>query len=411
MESLKVIAFTHKTLPFELIGKLHLDAENQSAVLGALKINYGFEELLYLSTCNRVELILKTEILLDNKFIQEICNFINSRLNLAECEQIAIGAEVFIGELAVDHLLRVASSLDSMVVGEREIITQVRKAYDNCNSLGLTGDTLRLLVRHTIETAKEVYTKTDIAKNPVSIVSLAYRQLKEHGIKNNAKLIFVGSGETNSTMASYLQKHKFANFSVFNRTLENAKILAKTLNGQAYSLEELQNYKAGFDVLVVCTSASSPIITNKLYKQLIGSDKHKKIIIDLGIPANVEDEVFYNNDKIHYINIQSLKEKANANLQLRKGEIAKCENIIQDKIILFNRLQNERRIELAFGEIPKQVKAIKETAISEVFAKEINQLNPESKVLLEKVLSYVEKKYNAVAIKTAKNVLQSPELK
>ncbi|HRH11021.1 MAG TPA: glutamyl-tRNA reductase [Bacteroidia bacterium] len=408
MDSLKVIAFTHNNLSLEQIGKLHLDAEHQALVLGALKINFGLEELLFLSTCNRVEVIMKSDSEINTDLVKEICTFINRNIGENDTLTLSENAEIFQGEKAVEHLLRVASSLDSLVVGEREIITQVRKAYDYCNSLGLTGDLIRILVKHTIETAKDVYTHTDIAKNPVSIVSLAYRQLKELGIKNNARLLFVGSGVTNTAFANYLQKHQFANFSVFNRTLANAEKLASSLNGNAFSLEALNSYQGGFDVMVVCTASSSPVVNKAIYDQLTSGENSKKIIIDLGIPANVDATVIENNKRIHYINIQSLKEIAATNLQLRKNEISKCEKIIAEKTEQFNQLLNERRIELAFGEIPKKVKAIKEIALSEVFAKEIDQMDENGRQVLDKVLSYVEKKYNAVAIKTAKEVLRSP---
>jgi glutamyl-tRNA reductase len=299
----------------------------------------------------------------------------------------------------------VASSLDSMVVGEREIITQVRKSYDFCNMLGLTRDFLRLLVKQTIETAKEVYTKTDIAKNPISIVSLAYRKLREQGMKNDSRIVFVGSGETNIAMANYLQKHKFANFTVFNRTLENAEKLAKTLKGKALPLIELENYDKGFDVLVVCTSSNKHVVTNQIFEKLNKNETTKKIIIDLSLPSNVDEEIIANNKKVVLININSLKEQAEINMQLRKNEVEKCQQIILSKAEQFNWLHKERRIELAFGEVPKQVKAIKELALNEVFVKEINSLDVQSKEVLDKVLAYVEKKYNAVAIKTAKDVL------
>jgi glutamyl-tRNA reductase len=406
LEGLKIIAFTHKNLDLELIGKLHLNEEDQRSVLGALKLNFNIEELVYLSTCNRVELILCTDKEADKAFIKEICLFINSRLNNSETEKLSSQAEVFEGEKGAEHLLRVASSLDSLVVGEREIITQVRKSYDQCNEMGLTGDFTRLLVKHSIETAKEVYTKTNIAKNPVSVVSLAYRQLKDAGIKDNARILFVGSGVTNTAMAAYMHKHKFANFTVFNRTKENAEKLANVLGGNAFTLEDLKTYTSGFDVMVVCTSASEPVITSEIYSSLNLNDTAKKIVIDLGLPANVERKVIEKN-KINYISINSLKETAEANLELRKKETVKCEAIIENKMKQFRELHDERRIELAFGEIPKQVKAIKNLAVTEVFAKEIGQLDEQGKEVLEKVLSYVEKKYNAVAIKTAKDVLKN----
>ena len=406
MDTFKVITFTHKNLPLEFIGSLHLSPDEQQQVLGALKVHFGLEELLFLSTCNRVEVLLKTERDLSTAFILELILFINSRLTSDEQQRLVAAAEIFTGDEGVEHLLRVASSLDSLVVGEREIITQVRKAYDYCNDLGLTGDFIRLLIRKTIETAKDVYTHTDIAKNPVSVASLAYRQLRELGIKNQARIVFVGSGETNTILANYFQKHEFANFTVFNRTLTNAQTLAAKLRGESFELSSLPTYDGGFDVLVVCTASSEVIITDSIYAQLTKGDNTKKVIIDLGVPANVHPQVAANK-LVHYIDINSLKARAEANLQLRRNEIQKCEEMIAEKTREFNAMYDERKVELAFGEVPKQVKAIKDLALNEVFAKEINRLDDQGKEVLEKVLTYMEKKYNAVAIKTAKEVFLS----
>jgi glutamyl-tRNA reductase len=401
LESFKVIAFTHKTLPLELVGKLHLSPEEQEQQLGAMKIHFDFEELIYLCTCNRIELMVTGGV--EQDLVRRIALFLNSRLTETEALQLASGAEVFEGPEGVQHLLRVASSLESLVVGEREIITQVRKAYDICNQMGLTGDFLRLLVRQTIETAKDIYTHTDIARNPVSVASLAYRQLRDLGIKNDARIIFVGAGETNTVLANYFQKHKFANFTVFNRSLAKATQLAAVLKGRAFELGELVAFKEGFDVLVVCTSSGEPVITSEIYASL-NQDTQKKVIIDLGLPANVDGRIA-TQSSVHYIDINSLRAQADVNMQLRKNEITKCERIIAQKSVQFEDLYAERRVELAFGAVPKQVKAIRELAVNEVFAREINQLDPASKEVLEKVLTYMEKKYNAVAIKTAKEVL------
>jgi glutamyl-tRNA reductase len=404
LDSFKVIAFTHQNLPLQLIGKLHLDNDMQATTLGALKLNFGFEELLFLNTCNRVELFMSGEKEIDAALIKELVLFINSTLNNAELDELTAKAEIYENDEAVKHVFSVAASLESLVVGEREIITQVRKAYDYCNLLGLTGDYIRLLIKQTIETAKNIYTNTDIARNPVSVVSLAYRQLRELGIKNDARIIFIGSGETNTAMAGYLQKHKFANFLVFNRTIENARKLAKTLNGNAYGLSELGNYEAGFDVMVVCTSHSDAIVDKKMFTKLSAGEVSKKVIIDLALPQNVSQEVA-ELENISYININSLKARADVNLQLRKNEMLKCEEIIQTKIEQFKWLCRERKIEIAFGAIPKEVRAIKDMAMQEIFVKEVNLLDSASKEVLDKVLAYVEKKYNAIAIKTAKEVM------
>ncbi|HQQ95436.1 MAG TPA: glutamyl-tRNA reductase [Bacteroidia bacterium] len=401
VENFKLIAFTHKRLPFELIGRLHIDLESQKKVLPLIKAQFQFRELLYLSTCNRIEFMVLSEDDMGNEKLSEILSTLNPDLTAAELQDLVAGADYYAGKQAVEHTLKVASSLESLVVGEREIITQVRKAFEHCNDLGLTGDFFRLLIRHTIETAKDIYTSTQIARNPVSVASLAYRQLRDLGIRDEARIVFVGAGETNTTLASYFKKHQFANFTVFNRSVENAEKLATTLNAKAFGLPDVLNYSNGFDVLIVCTGSSEAIIDQAVFKALRKGESGRKVIIDLSIPANVTSQVACD-PQVHYIDINSIRQKAEINLQRRKSEIIKCEEIINNKIGQFQALCRERRVELAFSEVPKQVKAIKELALKEVFAKEIGSLDQGSKAVLEKVLVYMEKKYNAVAIKTAK---------
>jgi len=404
VNSFKIISITHKLVHLDLIGKLHLDETNQQHYLGAAKMMLSFKELMFLSTCNRVEFLVVTENEISEAVLSELYRSINSRISDEELKELIIGTSVYENEKGLTHLFEVSSSLDSLVVGEREIITQVRKAYEYCNILGLTGDVIRLAIKQTIETAKQVFTDTDIAKNPVSIVSLAYRQLRNLGIKNNDRVLFIGAGETNVSMSHYLKKHQYANFTVFNRTLANAITLADSLKGKAFELADLSNYKGGFDVIISCTSSQSPIVTEAIYKSLLQGDSSKKVIIDLAIPTDIERSVIENYD-ITYIDIESLKKQAEENLLKRQNEINACNKIIFNKVEEFKLLFQERKIELAFGEIPKKIKQIKHAAIHEVFAKEVNSLDENGKIVLDKLLSYMEKKYNALAIKTAKRVI------
>lgn len=409
MTSVKLISITHKLAPLELIGKLHLDENHQQNYLGALKLKMDLKELMFLSTCNRVEFIVNTDLEINADFLTVLFLGINSQLSAGETEALVSKTLVYEGTDALTHLFEVCASLDSLVVGEREIITQVRKAYEFCNAMGITGDTIRLAIKQAIETAKLVYTDTNIAKNPVSIVSLAYRQLRNLGIKNNARIVFVGAGETNANMAKYLKKHEYANFTVFNRSLANAEKLALELNGRARELSHITDFKEGFDVLITCTASQEPVITNEVYTILKGNDTSKKVIIDLALPADVDKSVIALND-VCYIDIESLKKQAAENLLKRESEIDACKSIINTKVEDFKLLFQERKIELAFGEVPRQIKSIKETAINEVFAKELGAMDSGSKEVLEKVLNYMEKKYNALTIKTAKKVFLEEDL-
>jgi glutamyl-tRNA reductase len=121
-----------------------------------------------------------------------------------------------------------------MIVGEREIITQVRNAFELCKKNGLTGDFIRILLRHTIETAKRVYTETTIATKPVSVVSLAYHKLRDMNISLDARFLIIGAGVTNTNMSKFLRNHGFKKFTVYNRTLSKAENLAKDLNLKSF---------------------------------------------------------------------------------------------------------------------------------------------------------------------------------
>ncbi len=404
LDSLQIVAFTHKQIKINEIGLLHLSEESQEQILPAIKTKFLFSEFMFLSTCNRVELIFKTPDDISRETLTSILTEINPAISNEDAETIANSAAIFKGIHAVEHLFNVASSLDSLVIGEREIITQVRRAYEICNKIGVTGDLIRLLVKHTIETAKDVYTNTDIAKNPVSIVSLAYRQLRDLNIKNDARILIIGAGETNTTLAKYLQKHKYANFVVFNRTESKAQVLANELGGIAFQLNELKNYTKGFDVLITCTSSETPIVTKEIYTSLLVGEKGKKVVIDLAVPNDI-DRNLPNEFDIKLIAVETLKDQAQENLVKREKELNACSNVISNHIDEFLQIHRERSVELAFGEIPKRVREIKEVALNEVFAKDLGTLDTSSREVLDKVLAYMEKKYNAVAMKTAKEAL------
>jgi glutamyl-tRNA reductase len=263
---------------------------------------------------------------------------------------------------------------------------------------------IRLLVKHTIETAKDVYTKTSIANKPVSVVSLAYRKLKDLNVKLDARFLIIGAGQTNILMSKFLKKHGFTNFAIFNRTFSNAQKLATELNGKAFSLSELSQYKNGFDVILTCTAAAEHIITKEIYSSLLAGETSKKIVIDLSVPNDL-DPTLQHNFPICLVDVTTLQSIANENLQERKKELNACHEIICEKVEEFRKALKERKVELAMSEVPRKVKEIRETAINAVFAKEIDALDESSKDVLEKVLAYMEKKYISVPMKMAKDIL------
>ena len=404
LDSFHIIAFTHRQLEVNQIGLLHIDSNDQKQRLQNVRSALSIDELLFLSTCNRVEFMFTTEKLITDAFIIQFISALYPQMEETKKRVFLSNNEIYSGEEAVNHLFSVASSIDSMIVGEREIITQVRNAYDQSNKHGLTGDFMRLVIKHTIETAKRVYTETSIATKPVSVVSLAYHKLKLTKLALDARILIVGAGVTNTNLSRFLKKHGFTNFTVFNRTLSKAEQLAKEIKGKALPLSELQQYAQGFDVLLTCTGTDHHLIGLPLYEQLLQKESTRKIVIDLAIPQDLHPDII---DKypVNYISVDVLQKESNQNLKERSKEVQHVEEILAEALFSFDYLVKERSVELAMREVPKQVKQIKTTAINEVFKQEIESMDEHSKEVLEKVLGYMEKKYISGPMKLAKDIL------
>ena len=403
LREFKVIAFTHKNLEVSEIGNLHIELDFQEYRLRQVKAQLQLDELLFLSTCNRVEYFIVSAAACDRVFLEQFFFDLYPLMDDELRNRFVQSAEVYEGEKAVEHLLRVASSIDSMVIGEREIITQVRSAFESCKRMGLTGDFIRLLMRHTIETAKKVYTNTSISKKPVSVVSLAYHKLRELNIALDARFILVGAGVTNTNMSRFLKKHGFTNFVVFNRTLAKAESLANELKGTAYSLDELATYDKGFDVIITCTGSDNHLITPKIYQNLVQGETSKKTVIDLAIPYDLDPQIT-KRFSVKHISVDHLKVISEANLKERSKEIQHVEEILFEELEKFHMMYKQRQVEIAMRDVPQKIKDIKTTAKA-VFAQDIANLDASALETLEKMLEFMEKKYISVPMKMAKEIL------
>ena len=404
LKYLKVIAFTHKQIELKELGRLVICQENLTDKLQRVKSQFGISEIFYLATCNRVEFVMLTQQVVDKAFAKQFMDAIDMGLCPISTGTFLDAASIYEDREALEHLLRTSCSLESLIVGEKEILAQLRKAYENCKEAGLTGDGLRMFMNCIVKTAKEVYTHTNISKNPISVVSLAYRKLKDLKLCTNARVLIIGAGETNRNISKYLQKHKFSNFAVFNRTVANATQLAADLSGEAFNLEALKTYNKGFDAIITCTSSTEPIITPEIYKGLLNGDTDRKTIVDLAVPNDTHPDVLLQ-FPVNFIEVHSLNEVAKKNLQERYEELTHAEAIIDENINGFLLELKQRRIELAMRQVPEKIKEIRNTAINSVFAEEVQGMDQASREILEKVINYMEKKYISVPMIMAKDIL------
>ncbi|MFM7729006.1 MAG: hypothetical protein ACKO7B_20070, partial [Flavobacteriales bacterium] len=187
MNDLRVVALTHKNFPLETIGLFHIADDQREKILSHVKDVCGIGEIMYLSTCNRVEFIFTLPHYVCPGVTAQLLKATGVDLKEEEVRSVAARAERCNGLDAAEHLLNVASSLDSAIIGEREIITQLRKAYEESVAMQLSGDDLRLIVRQCIQTAKEVFTMTDLAKKPVSVISIAWEQFHNQDLPVDAR--------------------------------------------------------------------------------------------------------------------------------------------------------------------------------------------------------------------------------
>jgi glutamyl-tRNA reductase len=401
----KIITLTHHHAKLQDIGRYVLESnEALAGKLHIVKSDLGLDELMYLATCNRIMFFVSTPKKIEKSFIGELLFALHGHIPKEHLEAAAGAFNIYEGRDAVRHLFEVASSIDSLVVGEREILRQIRESYENCLKVKLTGDSIRLAMRFAIEGAKGVYSHTRIGDKPISVVSLAIKELLGKNPSFDSKILLVGAGQTNTLLGKLLLGKGFTNFTVFNRTLEFAEKLGKKISAKGHQLSELSNYSGGFDILIVCTGATEPIINAEIFKNLLNGDNSKKIIIDLSVPRNVSPAVI-EIPIVTYIEIESLREKATQNMSFRQLEVEKAKEILDEKLLEFEAAFRARLIERALKNVPQQVKAIKERAMNDIFKDEVDALDTTSRDLLERMLTYMEKGCISLPMKTAKEAL------
>ena len=408
LDHFQVISISHEKLETEDLEQFVIKYKSQDELKGTLleiKSSFNIEELVYLSTCNRLMILLYRKETFDYPEIQQLLETINPNHISALAHGIEKVVNFYKGDECVRHVFEVSSSLQSLVIGEREIFRQFRSSYSQCKSFGLTGDNLRLLEKTTVAAAKDVYTSTKIGEKPVSIVSLALQSLLKLQPSKKSRILMVGSGETNTTFGRFLKKHQFEDIVIFNRSFNNANELSKEIGAKAYHLSDLNHYDKGFDILICCTAATEPIINPEIYRGLLGQNKDKKILIDLSIPNNISKNVVAGNEVVH-INIDSLRSLAHENLKSRRGNIAASRILINYHLDNFTVMYDQRQIEKAFSKLPKEIKSIKERALEQVFKSKLEGLSEESQQVLLEMMDYMEKKCVAAPIKIAKELAE-----
>lgn len=326
MQRYRVVTITHKTAKVNRL-KDYLIADSDEDVadypakrLKELKNAFEIDELLYLNTCNRVTFFFTSDRVIDNKFLKDLFLFINPNFNKELINLHLSKAMVFEKEDAVKHFMGVAASFDSLVIGEREILGQIKSAYMNAKKHGLCGDDIRLAFQQAIVFAKKIHCDTRIGEKPVSVVSLAFRTLLERNITKDAKVMIIGAGQTNHLMTNLLNKYGIHNVTVYNRTLSKAEDLAARFeNGKAIEFDKLINHSEDVDIILTCTGANYVVLTKEIFERIAPKGK-KAIIVDLAVPQDVAQEII-ESENVDYIDVASLEKKSTREYAFQKRRV------------------------------------------------------------------------------------------
>jgi glutamyl-tRNA reductase len=405
IKNFKILTITHRNTNLSELGNFvvkYADQEELKSNLHRLKDQFNLNELLYLATCNRVMYFFHTNQKIDYTFIADFFQNINPSLSQTEIDNLDECTSFYEGDEALNHLYEVAASVDSLIVGEREILRQLREAYNQCLSWGLTNDHIRIAMNSAVQNAKEVYAKTKIGEKPVSIVSLAIQKLLKAGLKKDSRILMIGAGQTNLLVAKFLVKHNFSNVVIFNRSIEKARQIANMTGGRALAFTELSTYSEGFDCLIVCTGATKALINDNLYQSLLSGDKSKKLVIDLSVPHNIAKTISANFN-IHYVDVENLRHLAKKNIAFREKEVVIVKTMSAKNLQEFHTIYRQRQIERAMQQVPQEIKAVKSHAMNNVFKKELEHLDEQALDLLERMMSYMERRCISIPMQAAKN--------
>ncbi len=330
---LLTIGLNHQTAPIEVREKAAFGPEKIQEALIDLTQSTGVSEATILSTCNRTEIYCGQEKESRDTIVSWLCA--HSGLTKPELED---SMYQFPNEEAVKHAFRVASGLDSMVLGEPQILGQMKNAFQTASSVGATGKVLNRLFQHTFNVAKQVRTDTAIGENAVSVaytgVNLARKIFSSLAEQN---VLLIGAGETIELVARHLKQNQVKHIIIANRSVDKARALSSEIGSEAISLAQIPDRLHEADIVVTSTASTLPILGKGAIEAALKKRKHNPMfILDLAVPRDVEAEVSQLKDAYLYT-VDDLRTMVDENREMRLRAAEEAENIIDYQVVKFMR--------------------------------------------------------------------------
>lgn len=329
-----LVGLNHKTAPLGVRERLFAGCQEQVGLLSDLQSIGDVLEILYLSTCNRVELVADVEDV--PQALNELKCFLAEYGGLTN-EEAAACLYGYRDEEAIRHLFRVTSSLDSLVMGESQILGQVKDAYRHALAQNATGVALNRLMHRAFRTAKRVRTETGIAANPVSVSFTAVDLAKKiFGSLSGKKVLLIGAGEMAELTGTHLIGSGADQITVANRSLSQAALLAEKFHGKAIGLVALDEAICDADIIISSTGAPVYIVTEEMIRQCLRKRKNRLLVlIDIAVPRDIDPAVD-GIENVYLYNIDNLQDIVDENMKNRRREALKAEQIVAEEVTQYS---------------------------------------------------------------------------
>jgi glutamyl-tRNA reductase len=356
--SLLVIGINHKSAPLAVRERVAFAPERMEAALADALASTGIDEAAILSTCNRTEIFAAAEQVghAAQRLHQWLCDY-----HGLEPDQLRDALYALPERDALRHMMQVASGLDSMILGEPQILGQMKSAFAVAAHSGSIGTELGRIFPQVFATAKRVRTDTAIGENPVS-VAFAAVTLTQHIFSDlgRARALLIGAGETIELVARHLYDKGVRNIVVANRTLGRARELAEQFGAEAILLSDLHEQLHRADIVISSTASQLPILGKGAVESALKQRRHKPMLmVDIAVPRDIEPEVAELND-VYLYTIDDLREIVDENRKSREQEARKADEIIDEGVEQYYQLLRERDVVSTVKELRGKIEELRD---------------------------------------------------
>ena len=353
-----LISLNYKVAPIELREKFYLDDAQKIVFHNLLKKHVGVEGLMLISTCNRTEIYFEFEnhIGQESKFIHSIVKELAEFRNFKESLSPYLIKQT--GSYNVSkHLFRLACGLESMIIGEFQIVEQLKNSYDFSYKHKMLGPILNRMVQKSLETGKFIRTNTKIDKGALSVSYAAVEKIHKTLKIDSPEFLCVGLGETSKLSIKHLHQKNYTKIKIANRTFKKSSEFAKLLNINAIKFEAFKKELLKVDVAIFSTSSKEALISKNELDEITRKRDKDLLIIDLSVPRNIPNDC-QDISNVKIINVDDLKDVVNLNYKKRKSQILQAEKFIEDFLSEFDDWTNSRQLRPSILSIKKQIKNI-----------------------------------------------------